>query len=122
MVLRHKEFKYFKGIPDLLIWSGWGLVTGAILGIGILFGIKVLGPEIGLEYGGALGLTLAAAVNFPIGRFLNNPNKDRIVVDEVTGERLALKKRSTLFFIPMQWWSVIALILVVINVLNLADK
>lgn len=51
-------------------------------------------------------MSIAAVVNFVIGLIVNNPTKDRIVVDEKTGERLMLKNRISLFWIPMEWWSV----------------
>ena len=42
----------------------------------------------------------------------------RVLVDEATGEKFTLQPKHTLFWIPMKWWSVIAIvgsILVVVN-------
>lgn len=102
----------------MVIWSGWGFITAILFVVGIFVGITVIGDE----YGAVVGLVLMAIINFLIGRALNNPTKDRIVVDQDSGERIALKKRSTLFFIPMQWWSVVMIVFAVIDLFNLSGK
>lgn len=102
----------------MIIWSGWGFFTAILFFAGIFVGVEAFGQE----YGDVIGLTLAAAINFALGRFLNNPSKDRIVLDEVSGERIALKKRSTFFFIPMEWWSVLMIVAAAYNLFDLGGK
>ncbi len=98
----------------MLIWTGWGILCPILLFGGIFLGEDFIHET----YGDGIGLAIAAVVNFFIARKVNNPANDRIVVDEQTGERLAIKKRSTLFWIPMEWWSAVMLVLSVVNIFN----
>ena len=98
----------------MVIWSGWGFLTVIITLGGAVIGQLFLGDR----YGIGLGFLLAAIANFLAGRKLNDPSKDKIVVDEKTGERIALKRRSTLFFIPMEYWSIPVAIIAVINLIG----
>jgi len=98
----------------MIVWSGWGFLAAVIAIAGAVVGQLVLGDR----YGIGLGFLLAAIVNFLLGRKLNDSSKDQIVVDEKTGERMALKRRSTLFFIPMEWWSILMVGVAVISLLG----
>ena len=98
----------------MIVWSGWGFLAVVIAIAGAVIGQIVLGDR----YGIGIGFLLAAAVNFMVGRKLNNPSNDKIVVDEQTGERIALKSRSTLFFIPMEYWSILLVGVAVISFLG----
>ncbi len=95
----------------MIIWTGWGIISLVLLVIGLLMGEQ----HIGGTYGDAIGVLIAAGINFGIARKVNNPEKDRILIDENTGERVAIKNRSTLFWIPMEWWSGIMILLAVVN-------
>lgn len=99
----------------MIIWTGWGFVSAILFFAGAGIGFNIFENNFGV----VIGLIVASAVNFPIGRAINDPSKDRIVVDSATGERMQLKKRSTLFFIPMEWWSVIMLIVSIIGVVGM---
>ena len=101
----------------MIIWTGWGFLSAVFLIAGILLGQEYLGES----SGDGIGLVIAAIVNFAVARFVNNPAKDRVLVDEVSGEKIALKKRSTLFWIPMEWMSALMIVLAVVNFFNLMD-
>jgi F0F1-type ATP synthase assembly protein I len=91
----------------MVIWSGWGilaLVEAAIAFAGI-DGIGLKQPIAGLLSG-----VIAAAAIWFTGRRFNDPAKDRIVVDPATGEQIRLVTRHTLFWIPMQWWAIPAIL------------
>ena len=96
----------------MVIWSGWGILTVLIAALvcgtfsagGVaLFDMAGLHRWSGLAFG--LGLLAAAAVNWWIGRRLNS-RPGRMLTDQATGQTVVLRRRHSLFFIPMQWWSV----------------
>lgn len=95
----------------MVIWSGWGILTVVIV---LLVGgpiTAVLANLAGTKgdaagYALAVGLLASAAVNWFVGRRLN-ARPGRELVDPATGERVVLRTRHSLFFVPMQWWSVV---------------
>ena len=87
----------------MVIWSGWGFLTFFIGLLGVVTPALVGVDNPYVTIAGFLG---AAVVNFAIGAMINRSSRDREVVDTATGEAMKLKKRSTFFFVPMQWWSV----------------
>ncbi len=104
----------------MIIWSGWGILTllilggVPILGIGILDQVLHLSPERGeLPWTVIVTLTLAAALNWWLGKRLNS-DPGRELVDAATGQRIILRRRHALFWIPMQYWSVLPLLLAVL--------
>lgn len=96
----------------MIIWSGWGFLSVVIAVVvgGLTTALTVLGLEkLGLGtwtgMGLVAGLAAAALVNWLVGIRLNQ-RPGRELIDAKTGERVVLRKRHSLFFIPMQWWSV----------------
>lgn len=53
---------------------------------------------------------MAAIVNWFVGVRLNN-RPGRELIGTKTGQRVVLRRRNTLFFVPMQFWSVPLLVL-----------
>ena len=95
----------------MLIWRGWGILTIAIVALvggAVVVISNALLAGTGRYMGLALvaGLLAAAVVNWFVGKRLNR-GPARELVDEATGERLVLRRSHDLFFIPMQWWSVL---------------
>lgn len=96
----------------MVIWSGWGILTVLITAL-VCGTVSVAGAALlatmgyqgwtGLAFG--LGLLAAAAVNWWVGRRLNG-GPGRVLTDQATGQTVVLRRRHSLFFIPMQWWSV----------------
>ncbi len=96
----------------MVIWSGWGILT--VLITALVYGtVSAAGAALpgttgqqgwtDLAFG--LGLLAAAAVNWWVGRRLNG-GPGRVLTDQATGQTVILRRRHSLFFIPMQWWSV----------------
>lgn len=96
-----------------IIWSGWGLATLAIGFVGA-FVAALASASIGPAAALALGAVLAAAGNFFLARWRNDPSRQRQLVDPQSGETVILKDRSSLFFIPIAAWTYIVLVVAVI--------
>ncbi len=54
-----------------------------------------------------------------MGRRLNG-GPGRVLTDQATGQTVVLRRRHSLFFIPMQWWSVSLAIAEVLMMLDTA--
>ena len=95
----------------MLIWSGYGFIVPLMVAV-IFFIVVIIGGLLGVpaDYPGGLGFLLAAAACWWGGRRLNDPQKDRVLRDESSGEMVVLRSRHTLFWIPVQWWAVPCLI------------
>ena len=52
-----------------------------------------------------VGSLITAALLWWLGKRLNSA-PGRELVDPKTGERLVLRRRHSLFWIPMQWWAI----------------
>ena len=98
----------------MIIWRGWGVLTIAIVVLvgglvtAISFNVlKETGRFVGLAF--TAGLVAAALVNWFVGRRLNSA-PGRELMDPATGQRVVLRRSHDLFFVPMEWWSVLLLI------------
>ena len=98
----------------MIIWRGWGVLTIAIVVLvgGLVTAIsfnllKETGRFVGLAF--TAGLVAAALVNWFVGRRLNSA-PGRELMDPATGQRVVLRRSHDLFFVPMEWWSVLLLI------------
>ena len=92
----------------MIIWTGWGILV-VLEFVLVLAGVG--GMKLGEPVTGLLSGVVAAAVIWFTGRRFNDPAKDRLVVDPATGEQIRLITRHTLFWIPMQWWAIPAVLL-----------
>lgn len=96
----------------LFIWSGWGIlvipmVVGTAVVVGAIGGLalRAVGhPELTF-LAISFGLFAAAAVNWLVGWRLNG-TPPRELIDPATNERVLLRRRHALFWVPMQYWSV----------------
>ncbi|UHC19880.1 hypothetical protein LRS73_33320 (plasmid) [Methylobacterium currus] len=98
----------------MIIWSGWGMLSALIAAAG-LFGSVLLDPalaRIGIPTptGVVLVWAAAAAFNWWLGTRLNH-RPGRELVDPRTGQTVILRRRHTLFWIPMQYYSVLMVLL-----------
>jgi hypothetical protein len=99
----------------MIIWTGWGILAGLIWGAVLLVtqltvdGIHHEGYYTSQAWPKLLGSVLAAPIIWVTGRRMNG-NADSI-------ERQTYGARHTLFWVPMEYWSVIFLGLGVIFVL-----
>ncbi|WP_407529192.1 hypothetical protein [Methylobacterium oryzisoli] len=105
----------------MIIWSGWGALTALIMGAALVAGVLVdpALARIGLPTPtGVVVVWVAAAVlNWVVGTRLNN-RPGRELVDPRTGQVVILRGRHTLFWIPMQYYSVLILLLGAVAILG----
>lgn len=94
----------------MIVWSGFGFLTAVLALLGLLIGNSLPGS---IPYHASIGILLGAVVNWFVGKKLNN-TPGRILVDEETGERLQYKRKHTFFWIAMEWWSIILVVLAVL--------
>jgi len=108
----------------MLIWSGKGILVVLFAIAGVFVGVYISGltgwesqepPPFGLGF----GLIMAAAGTFFLARQADNPARRRMLVDPVTNEHFVVKDRSSLFFIPLRFWTYILVVLGVLSVLAL---
>jgi hypothetical protein len=107
----------------MIIWNGWGFLAAVIA-----FACWLV-TEIGVEaamndeeyyqnhgWPKLLGFLVAAVIVWPLGRALNRKRPERELVDPQTGERVILKSGGghTLFFIPIEYWAPIFVVLGVV--------
>lgn len=98
----------------MIVWSGFGFLTAVICIVGILIGNSLLSS---VPYHFEIGLLLAAVTNWFVGKKLNSvPGK--ILKDEQTGEVFEYKRNHTLFWLPMEWWSVGMTILAIVGIFS----
>jgi hypothetical protein len=102
-----------------VIWSGRGIVAG-LVGFACLFLTQAAvnaGTHDGRFYAShgwpkLLGLWVAAALVWPLGRALNRRTERRLL-DPGSGRWVLVRSGGghSLFFVPVQYWAVIYLIL-----------
>ena len=95
-----------------VIWQGWGLL--AVI-IPLLCVIPFAGLPNGLGLG--VGLLVGAAVNAYVGHRMNN-QPGKIYIDKDTGGEVIFRKKHTLFFVPMQYVSVLWAVMGLFSLLN----
>jgi len=72
--------------------------------------VRLVLPE---PYGIISGLALSAIAIWFIGRRLNNKPRRRMI-DEKTGSMVEIKEKHSLFWTPMEWWSLVIAVLCVL--------
>lgn len=100
----------------MIVWQGWGILAALIPAAlfvlsAVLFGIGGKGtplehPMVGIVF----TAVLSAIAVWWLGNKLNSA-PGRELVDPQTGQRVVLRTRHTLFWIPMQWWAIPILLL-----------
>ena len=112
----------------MIIWSGLGvLVPVMALTVFIFCQVAIdaiFGDGYMFDHAWSLlltGVACGAALWFT-GKRLNRPS-GRVLVDEVSGERVQLKPNHSFFFIPIQYWAFAALALgVLMAYLSLSSR
>ena len=115
----------------MLIWTRWGL------GILILSIFIAMIPDIILQvimagkytegmltsYSSTpLMFFIAGVIMFFIGRKLNNPSNDKELIDNQTGETYLLKKRHTVFFLNVEYFGILFIIIGIVEAIALLLK
>src|SRR5450830_1164694 len=104
----------------MLVWQGLGIL-GPLICFFVVIAVQILfGATLGDEYTTthawttAVAMLVAAAASWYAGVRLNNaPGRELIV--PATQERVILRKRHTLFWIPMQYIAVVMVVLAVVT-------
>ncbi len=93
-----------------VVWSGYGFLA-LLIPVGLMlagqFGMDAMlggGWYTGHKAAAAVVLMVAAALVWIVGVKLNS-DQGRVLVDPQTQEQVVLKRRHTIFWIPMQWAS-----------------
>lgn len=105
----------------MIIWSGWGMLSALIAGAGLIGGV-LLDPalaRLGIPTPTKMILVwvVAAGFNWWLGTRLND-RPGRELLDPRTGQTVILRSRHTLFWIPMQYYSVLMVLLGVLAVIG----
>jgi hypothetical protein len=98
----------------MLVWKGWGilgiLIPAAMAVVGDLSLETLWGRNYNADAFRALFLLASGAAVWAVGRKLNG-KPGRKLVDPKTGETVEIKETHTLFWLPVQWFGVIWLLL-----------
>lgn len=102
----------------MIIWRGIGIVTPVLL-FGGLIASQLIADSLGGEgtytrnalLWGGLGAVAGGAITYLVGRWDESRNPTRTLVDPTTGKEKVLRSRSDLFFIPMKYWGMAAVLL-----------
>lgn len=93
----------------MVVWTGYGFLSGLIPVVVFAATSLVVGKELHATVGSIVASVVSAALVWGIGRKLNTmPGRE--LVDPKTGERLVLRRRHTMFWIPMEWWALASLL------------
>ena len=86
----------------MIIWSGLGFLPVLFL---ILFGVAFSSASSGPMSDKALAFTffLAGIASGALGWWLRT-RPARILIDKATGREVVLRRRHSLFFVPMIYW------------------
>jgi FtsH-binding integral membrane protein len=108
---------------SMIIWSGWGVLVAIIVFVSSLI-MEILVESIQgsssfyqqQNWPMTLALVISGVICWFLGKQLNKPS-DRVLLDKETGEEVKLSgARHKLFFIKMEYWG---LILIIIGIINL---
>jgi hypothetical protein len=104
----------------LLIWKGWGIVVAGIALLAATLAI-VIAEWMGASTQGsdvmmAGSLIPAGIATWYVGKRMNR-DMDRKLVDPATSQEVVVRNDHSLFFVRVEWWGPILVVLGVIGVL-----
>ncbi len=92
----------------IIVWRGWGFLV-PVIGFGCGLAGDIL---IGQPYGPGAGYIVSSVPIYAVAAFLNKIRKIKTYVDKETGELVEISSAPpSFFFIPMVYWSPIAILL-----------
>jgi hypothetical protein len=101
----------------MIIWRGLGFLVAIISFLCLVLAEAIVESIYNNEsyyqdhgWPAATGLVIAAAILWPLGRKLNQ-EKAKVLVDKETGEELILEKHHDFFFIRMEYWAPILIVI-----------
>jgi hypothetical protein len=95
----------------MIIWRGFGILVVLITALALVL-MQWFGNTLPGGYSAyrqwlfPIGLLLAAAITWPLGRYLNG-QPGRVLVDPQTGQQVTLRREHSLFFIRMEYWAAV---------------
>lgn len=90
----------------IVLWQGFGFLAFLVPFLVALVFNLALGPYWDTHrWPFFVAMLVAAPVVWFLGRFLNN-RPGRALLDPKTGQQVTLRKRHSLFWIPMQYWGI----------------
>ena len=101
----------------MIIWSGWGLLIILIyFVVNFIVSFLTVGMKSN-EWTIALTFFISGVICWFLGKRLNK-SSDKVYIDKETGTEVTLKKaRHRLFFINMEYWGPILIILGLVSLL-----
>lgn len=101
----------------MIIWNGLGFLV-AVIGFGALLVTEIVSEQITEDdqfyqqhsWLILVGMTVAALLTFGLDKLLFR-RKERVLIDQETGQKVVFRPNHSLFFIPVRWWPVVFLIL-----------
>ena len=100
----------------MIVWRGKGILVIAIVFLAFMVSLPLaaaVANALGMPHTHAAGigipiaLVFATAGNFFFARYLDDPTKQRTLVDPKTGQAFLFRDRSHLMFIPVRAWTYI---------------
>ncbi|WP_137401385.1 hypothetical protein [Echinicola rosea] len=93
----------------MIIWSGRGILSILVLLISLVLFISVLGQHY-FHYAISLAFFGTGVFSWVMGRKWNS-GEGKILVDQKTGQEFLVKPNHSIFWIKMQYWGPVFIIL-----------
>jgi hypothetical protein len=100
----------------MIIWSGFGILVFVFaFGCSLVMNL-LMNPLFGDEYFEthawplSLALVVAGALSWIVGNALNG-RRSKMLIEKETGREIVLRPNHTLFFVKMQYWGPILIVL-----------
>lgn len=111
----------------MVVWKGWGILV-ALFAFAVFFMIGQFAPATSSDTSGNENLLMGIGLIFTVvpiwflGRYLNQKQSGKTFVDKESGEEFKLGPQHTFFFLRMEYWAPIFLILgLIMTVTSLFD-
>ncbi|QDH78207.1 hypothetical protein FKX85_03785 [Echinicola soli] len=93
----------------MIIWSGRGIFSILVLLLSVALFMSVLGNAY-LQYAFSLSFFVAGVFSWVMGRKWNS-DEGKTLVDKKTGQEFSVKPHHSIFWIKMQYWGPVFIIL-----------
>ena len=95
----------------MLIWTGGGILAPIFfilaVGIGSFLGETLFpGNRVLQSLTFSFSVMLFSFLLWKISKHLNDPKKNRVLIDKETNREVVIKPRHTLFFIKLEYWAI----------------
>lgn len=95
----------------MIVWQGLGFLAVLIPAL-LLVLLGMIEKTMPVPHGNEIVTLLSAIAVWFIGKYLNSmPGK--VLIDPETNQKVELKEKHTIFWVPMQWFSIILLAITV---------